>query len=112
MPNKARSVKVVAHFSGLPDVSGLSGKPIQRRPASPDSEPELEFPPAMIVALRERQAGEPVVVRYDRKGKGPLVLASRGKKVNLAGKQSLIEEAMDAGKPVEVHVFDEPHEKG
>lgn len=107
MPKPDQEIKVLGHFPGLPDVSGHGERPIHRQ-AVPEPETELEFPPAMIAAVREAEPGEPVVIKYDRKSKRPLVLASHGRKVNLAHKQELVEAAMDAGKTVEVHVFDDP----
>lgn len=97
-----QQIRLLYHFPGSPEVSAPARFEILEEIAP--SEPEL-IPPG---ALLEMEPGELVVLDDDRsQPKSPLVLASKGRRADLSDKQDLIESAKQAGRPVEIHVFDD-----
>jgi hypothetical protein len=97
-----KSIRLYSHSSGSPKVSAPAGFDIES--AIGPGEPTLDVP----TALREADPGELVVIEDDQdRPQSPLILASKGRKVDLHDKQDLIEAAKGAGRAIELHVFDD-----
>lgn len=97
-----KRIRLLSHFPGSAEVSAPAGFKLKKTIAPPGS--ELEPP----TALRTMDPGKLLVLKGDRSdSKGPLVLASKGRKADLRDKQDLIESAERAGRQIEIHVFDD-----
>jgi hypothetical protein len=110
--NSIEPIEVLSHFQGKLDVSALSDLEIATRQAEPaPPSPGIEPPEVLKLekdALQDLKPGELLVVADDEsKPNSPLILASNGRKANLADQQDLIETARSAGRPVQIHVFDD-----
>jgi hypothetical protein len=108
-------IEVLSHFEGTPDVSAFPDVEIETRqvagcPPGTTLEPPEPLAPPKPELLQKLKPGELAVADDEGSPDSPLVLVSVGRKADLTDKEDLINTAREAGRAVQIHVFDDPNE--